>query len=457
MYLAEEIQNKWAPVLDHDALGAIKDQHRRSVTAVMLENTEKALAESAAHGSYQTLTETDSLVPANLMGASSSTQGTGGIDTFDPVLISLVRRAMPNLMAYDICGVQPMTGPTGLIFAMRSRYANTTSYNNAGAETFYNEVNTQFSSVTSGANTFGQKHVGTIPGATNTSPLTAVNTYNTGAAMGTFQAEALGTDSNTAFPQMAFSIEKVTVTANTRALKAEYTMELAQDLKAIHGLDAETELANILSAEILAEINREVVRTINFTAEAGAQENTTTAGVFDLDTDSNGRWSVEKFKGLMFQLEREANQIAKQTRRGKGNIVICSSDVASALQMAGVLDYAPALNSNNLQVDDTGNTFAGILNGRLRVYIDPYALGGNYLTVGYKGSSAFDAGLFYCPYVPLQMVRAVDQSSFQPKIGFKTRYGMVANPFAQGLTQGLGALTINTNKYYRRVIVNNLM
>jgi hypothetical protein len=458
MYLAEEIQNKWAPVLDHDALGAIKDQHRRSVTAVMLENTEKALRESAAHGDYQTLTETSSLVPANLMGASSSTQGTGGIDTFDPVLISLVRRAMPNLIAYDICGVQPMTGPTGLIFAMRSRYANTTSYNNAGAETFYNEVNTAFSSVTSGANTFGQKFVGTIPGATNTSPLTAVNTYNTGAGMSTFQAEALGTDSNTAFPQMAFSIEKVTVTANTRALKAEYTMELAQDLKAIHGLDAETELANILSAEILAEINREVVRTINFTAEAGAQENTTTAGVFDLDTDSNGRWSVEKFKGLMFQLEREANQIAKQTRRGKGNIVICSSDVASALQMAGVLDYAPALNSNNLQVDDTGNTFAGILNGRLKVYIDPYALGGNYLTVGYKGSSAFDAGLFYCPYVPLQMVRAVDQSSFQPKIGFKTRYGMVANPFAEGLSQGLGrSNVISTNKYYRRVIVNNLM
>ena len=458
MYLAEEIQNKWAPVLDHDALGSIKDQHRRSVTAVMLENTEKALRESAAHGDYQTLTETSSLVPANLMGASSSTQGTGGIDTFDPVLISLVRRAMPNLIAYDICGVQPMTGPTGLIFAMRSRYANTSTYNNAGAETFYNEVNTQFSSVTSGANTFGNKFVGTIPGATNTSPLTAVNTYNTGAGMSTAQAEALGTDSNTAFPQMAFSIEKVTVTANTRALKAEYTMELAQDLKAIHGLDAETELANILSAEILAEINREVVRTINITAEAGAQENTTTAGVFDLDTDSNGRWSVEKFKGLMFQLEREANQIAKQTRRGKGNIVICSSDVASALQMAGVLDYAPALNSNNLQVDDTGNTFAGILNGRLKVYIDPYALGGNYLTVGYKGSSAFDAGLFYCPYVPLQMVRAVDQSSFQPKIGFKTRYGMVANPFAEGLSQGLGrSNVISTNKYYRRVIVNNLM
>ena len=453
MYLAEEIQNKWAPVLDHDALGTIKDSHRRSVTAIMLENTEKALYESAAHGSYQTLTETSSVVPANFMGASSSTAGSGGIDTFDPVLISLVRRAMPNLIAYDICGVQPMTGPTGLIFAMRSRYSN-----QAGNETFYNEVNTAFATVTTGANTFGQNFTGTIPGATNTSPLTAVNTYNTGAGMSTAQGEALGADSNTAFPQMAFSIEKVTVTANTRALKAEYTMELAQDLKAIHGLDAETELANILSAEILAEINREVVRTINITAVAGAQDNTTTAGVFDLDTDSNGRWSVEKFKGLMFQLEREANHIARDTRRGKGNIVICSSDVASALQMAGVLDYAPALNSNNLQVDDTGNTFAGVLNGRLKVYIDPYAIGGNYLTVGYKGSSAFDAGLFYCPYVPLQMVRAVDQATFQPKIGFKTRYGVVANPFAEGLNKGAGrANTISTNLYYRRVIVNNLM
>ena len=448
MYLAEEIQNKWAPVLDHEALGAIKDAHRRSVTAVMLENTEKALAEAASHGQYQTLTETSSTVPVNATGSA--------IDNFDPVLISLVRRAMPNLMAYDICGVQPMTGPTGLIFAMRSRYAN-----QAGDETFYNEVNTAFTGQGAltgvNANTFGEGFKGTIPGATNTLPLTATNTYNTGAGMSTASAEALGADSGNAFPQMAFSIEKVTVTAKSRALKAEYTMELAQDLKAIHGLDAETELSNILSAEILAEINREVVRTINITAVAGAQENTTTAGVFDLDTDSNGRWSVEKFKGLMFQLEREANQIAKQTRRGKGNIVICSSDVASALQMAGVLDYTPALNSNNLQVDDTGNTFAGVLNGRLRVYIDPYAVGGNYLTVGYKGSSAFDAGIFYCPYVPLQMVRAVDQATFQPKIGFKTRYGMVANPFAEGLTEGNGALTINTNKYYRRVIVNNLM
>jgi hypothetical protein len=455
MYLSEELQNKWAPVLDHDSLGQIRDAHRRSVTATLLENTERALMEDGR--GYQNLSETSSLIPANLMGASSSTTGTGGIDTFDPVLISLVRRAMPNLIAYDICGVQPMTGPTGLIFAMRSRYANTTTYNNTGAETFYNEVNTAFSTVVSGANTFGQKFTGQFPGDTGTSPLTSVNNYNTGFGMSTFQAEALGTDGNTAFPQMAFSIEKVTVAANTRALKAEYTMELAQDLKAIHGLDAETELANILSAEILAEINREVVRTINITAVPGAQDNTTTPGVFDLDTDSNGRWSVEKFKGLMFQLEREANQIAKQTRRGKGNIVICSSDVASALQMAGVLDYAPALNSNNLQVDDTGNTFAGILNGRLRVYIDPYAIGGQYLTVGYKGSSAFDAGLFYCPYVPLQMVRAVDQDSFQPKIGFKTRYGMVANPFAQGLTQGYGARTFDTNVYYRRVIVDNLM
>jgi hypothetical protein len=393
------------------------------------------------------------------MGASSSTAGTGAIDTFDPVLISLVRRAMPNLITYDICGTQPMTGPTGLIFAMRSRYAANATTTNAlaGAETFYNEVDTTFSSVVTGANTFGQKFVGTIPGASNTTPLTNVNTYNTGTGMSTAQAEALGSDGNTMFASMAFSIEKVTVTAKSRALKAEYTMELAQDLKAIHGLDAETELANILSAEILAEINREVIRTINITAVPGAQENVTTPGIFDLDTDSSGRWSVEKFKGLMFQLEREANQIAKQTRRGKGNIVICSSDVASALQMAGVLDYTPALNSNNLQVDDTGNTFAGVLNGRLKVYIDPYAIGGNYLTVGYKGSSAFDAGLFYCPYVPLQMVRAIDQSTFQPKIGFKTRYGMVANPFAQGLTVGSGALAINTNVYYRRVIVNNLL
>lgn len=456
MNLAEDIQNKWAPVLDHEALPKIKDAHRRSITAVMLENTEKALAESAAHGQYQTLLETSSVVPANFMGASSSTAGAGGIDTFDPVLISLVRRAMPNLIAYDICGVQPMTGPTGLIFAMRSRYANQT-----GDETFYNEVNTSFSSVVGNANTLGDKFVGSIPGATNTTALTAVNTYNTGTAMSTAQAEALGSDSNAAFPQMAFTIEKQTVTAESRALKAEYTLELAQDLKAIHGLDAETELSNILSAEILAEINREIVRTINITAEVGAQQYTTTAGIFNLDTDSNGRWMVEKFKGLYATLDFEANQIAKRTRRGKGNFVICSSDVATALQLAGVLDYTPALNSNNLQVDDTGYTFAGVLGGRIKVYIDPYAVGGNYFTMGYKGTSAFDAGVFYCPYVPLQMVRAVDQGTFAPKIGFKTRYGVVANPFAKGGTipaaADRGKIELNSNVYYRKVIVNNIM
>lgn len=451
MYLNEEIQQKWAPVLNHEDLSPIKDTHKRSVIATLLENTEKALMEagSQSYGSQQLM---ESPVSVN-NGVSG---GAGNIATFDPVLISLVRRAMPNLIAYDICGVQPMTGPTGLIFAMRSQYSNTTSAN--VAETFYNEVNTNFSSVVTGnSSVLGQGQVGTVPGTVSqSSNLASTNTYNYAAAMATAQAEALGTTSNTAFPQMGFTIEKVTVTAQSRALKAEYTMELAQDLKAIHGLDAETELSNILTGEILAEINREVVRTINVTALQGCSSGTTTAGVFDLDVDANGRWSVEKFKGLMFQIEREANQIAKDTRRGKGNIVICSSDVASALQMAGVLDYTPALNSNNLQVDDTGNTFAGVLNGRFKVYIDPYTTG-NYLVVGYKGSSAFDAGLFYCPYVPLQMVRAVDQDSFAPKIGFKTRYGMVANPFAQGLTRGAGALVKDSNVYYRRTIVSNLL
>ena len=449
MHLNEEIQQKWAPVLNHDDLPKIESAHKRSVVAQLLENTEKALLETAGQAAgSQYLTE--SPVPVNNISVGSS------YSTFDPVLISLVRRAMPNLIAYDICGVQPMTGPTGLIFAMRSQYANTS--NNQVGENFYNEVNTSFSSVVSGANTLGQKHVGTVPGGSSAgyANLAANGAYNFGSGMSTAQAEALGTTSNTAFPQMGFTIDKVTVTAKSRALKAEYTMELAQDLKAIHGLDAETELANILTGEILAEINREVVRTINVTASQGASSGTTTAGVFDLDVDANGRWSVEKFKGLMFQIEREANQIAKSTRRGKGNIIICSSDVASALQMAGVLDYAPALNSNNLQVDDTGNTFAGVLNGRMKVYIDPYTTD-NYMTVGYKGSSAFDAGLFYCPYVPLQMVRAVDQDSFAPKIGFKTRYGMVANPFAEGLTLGAGALTKDSNVYYRRIIVSNLL
>ena len=450
--LAEELNKKWQPILEHADLAPIKDAHRKTITAQMLENTVASLRTTAAHNQF--LLSEDS--PTNAIGNFDGASTAGAIDGFDPVLISLVRRAMPNLMAYDICGVQQMTGPTGLIFAMRARYAN-----QAGDETFYNEVNTAFATIVAGNTTFGQGNsIGannSIPGQTNSTAMVNTAFYNTSFGMATGTAEALGSNSTLVFPEMAFSIEKVSVTAKTRALKAEYSMELAQDLKAIHGLDAETELSNILSSEILAEINREVIRTINITAKVGAAEGTTTAGIFDLDTDSNGRWSVEKFKGLMFQLEREANRIARETRRGKGNIVICSSDVASALQMAGVLDYAPALNSNNLQVDDTGNTFAGVLNGRLKVYIDPYAIGGNYLTVGYKGSSAFDAGLFYCPYVPLQMVRAVDQNTFQPKIGFKTRYGMVENPFSQGLTAGNGTLTVNSNVYYRKVIVTNLM
>jgi hypothetical protein len=356
-----------------------------------------------------------------------------------------------------------MTGPTGLIFAMRAKYANSTAL---GAEAFYNEANTGHASRlgagvdaantgAASATAVGANTVGTAPGSSNNAGNSTYN-YTMGLLLGT--GELLGSNSTYIFPEMGFSIEKVTVSAKTRALKAEYSLELAQDLKAIHGLDAETELSNILSGEILAEINREVVRSIIITAERGATEGTTTAGIFDLDTDSNGRWSVEKFKGLLFQIERECNQIAKQTRRGKGNIIICSSDVASALQMAGVLDYAPALNSNNLNVDDTGNTFAGVLNGRIKVYIDPYA-GTNFLVVGYKGSNAFDAGLFYCPYVPLQMVRAVDPNSFQPKIGFKTRYGMAPNPFAKGTTAADSTATLeqDSNKYYRRVLVNNLM
>jgi hypothetical protein len=427
---------KWGPLLEHSSFSPIRDEHRKAVTATLLENTEKALLESGDQSINMTslLMET----PTNAVGTggfSSSAAANGPVAGYDPILISLVRRSMPNLMAYDIAGVQPMTGPTGLIFAMRSNY-NAMSGNTA-VEAFYNEADTDFS----GTGTHGPANTGI--GAT----------APTGIGLTTSAAEALGSG-NTNFAEMALSIEKVTVAARTRALKAEYTTELAQDLRAVHGLDAESELANILQAEILAEINREVVRTIYTSAVTGAA-NTASAGVFDLDVDSNGRWSVEKFKGLMFQIELEANAIAKATRRGKGNIVVCSSDVASALQMAGVLDYTPALNSNALNVDDTGNTFAGVLNGRYRVYIDPYA-GANYMVVGYKGSSAFDAGIFYCPYVPLQMYRAVGENSFQPKIGFKTRYGMVANPFAFGPDRSEGALTANRNVYYRRVRVTNL-
>jgi len=441
MYVTEELQSKWGPVLDHEDLPSIKDTHKRNVTATILENTERALRESGAQGGF--LTES----PINAVT---------NVANFDPVLISLVRRAMPNLVAYDICGVQPMTGPTGLIFAMRSKYANSTA---VGTENFYNEVNTAFTTVKGGGAQLGNAHTGTAVGGANSNTVNLpANGYNFAEGMSTATAEALGDSGGNAFPEMAFTIDKVTVTAKSRALKAEYTMELAQDLKAIHGLDAETELSNILTTEILAEINREVIRTVNVTAIRGANTGTTTAGVFDLDTDSNGRWMVEKFKGLMFQIEREANQIAKDTRRGKGNILICSSDVASALQMAGVLDYAPALNSNNLQVDDTGNTFAGVLNGRMRVYIDPYVTN-NYMTIGYKGSNPFDAGLFYCPYVPLQMVRAVDQANFQPKIGFKTRYGMAPNPFAKGITaaSATALIEVDSNVYYRRVIVSNIL
>ena len=439
MYLnEEEIVNKWSPILDHPELASITDPYKRSVTAMVLENQQTAMdAEKSV------ITET-----------AGPTNAAAGITNFDPILISLVRRSLPNLIAYDVAGVQPMTGPTGLIFAMRARYAG-----QAGSEAFYNEANTMFSGTGSAGNPYG------FTGTTATDTSTAFQnqvTANTTSGIGipTATAEALGSDAGQAFAQMAFSIEKVTVTAQSRALKAEYSLELAQDLKAIHGLDAETELSNILSTEILAEINREVIRTIYTTAVLGAQYGTTTSGYFDLDTDSNGRWSVERFKGLIFQIERDANVIAKQTRRGKGNVLIVSSDVASAMAMAGVLDYTPALQAD-LQVDDTGNTFAGMLHGRIKVYIDPYfggyASNQELVTVGYKGTSPYDAGIFYCPYVPLQMVRAVDQFTFQPKIGFKTRYGMVANPFAAGLQPNGGLLQPRTNVYYRIFGVKNLM
>ena len=429
----QRLVEKWGPILEHESFSPITDSHKKAVTATILENTESALRQEGDLSANMTslLSEAAPTNDAGTGGFGSGSTATGPTAGYDPVLISLVRRAVPNMIAYDICGVQPMTGPTGLIFAMRSKYTS-----QAGTEAFYNEADTDFSGTGTHANTLGS------------------GSETTGTGLDTGAGEALGDGVGADYAEMAFSIEKVTVSAKTRALKAEYTTELAQDLRAVHGLDAESELANILQTEILSEINREVVRSIYATAKPGAAA-AATPGTFDLDVDANGRWSVEKFKGLMFQVEQEANAIAKGTRRGKGNIVICSSDVASALQMAGVLDYAPALNGNSLEVDDTGNTFAGVLNGRFRVYIDPFA-GANYLVVGYKGSSAFDAGIFYCPYVPLQMVRAVGENSFQPKIGFKTRYGMVANPFAHGTAQGEGALTANLNEYYRRVAVSNL-
>ena len=439
MFNTEHLQEKWQPVLEHNDLPEINDSYRKAVTTVILENQEKALKEDRG-----------------FLGEAAPTNSTGSsVDNWDPILISLVRRAMPNLIAYDIAGVQPMTGPTGLIFAMRSRYKAQN-----GTEAFYDEAESAFSGAAANNN---------IPGSAGTSSNGETNpavlndgspgAYTADGGMSTATAEALGDSGSNAFAEMSFSIEKNSVEAKSRALKAEYSMELAQDLKAIHGLDAETELANILSGEILNEINREVVRTVYVSAKIGAQTDTATAGIFDMDVDSNGRWSVEKFKGLMFQVEREANVIAQLTRRGKGNMIVCSSDVASALQMAGQLDTSPALN-NNLNVDDAGNTFAGVLNGRYKVYIDPYsanAAAKQFFVVGYKGTSPYDAGIFYCPYVPLQMVRAVGENSFQPKIGFKTRYGLTANPFAGGATVRSGAITANDNVYYRRVQVTNIM
>ena len=470
MFQSEHLQEKWAPLLNHEGLDSIKDNHKRAVTAVLLENQEKFLREQqafATSGSFLSEQPNVNTDPSSTGNAGFSGSGASPVAGFDPVLISLIRRSMPNLVAYDLAGVQPMSGPTGLIFAMRSKY---TSQANAN-EAFFDEADTSFSGQNAGRNLTSsatdanaglgttQAQAGSNPGALNPTGSASSTAYDVGQGMTTQAAEGLNGTGDAAFNQMAFSIEKVTVTAKSRALKAEYSLELAQDLKAIHGLNAEAELANILSTEILAEINREVIRTIYKIAEPGAAANTATAGEFDLDIDSNGRWSVEKFKGLLFQIERDANAIAQRTRRGKGNMILCSADVASALTMAGVLDYTPALNAN-LNVDDTGNTFAGILQGKYRVYIDPYSANvqaNQYYVVGYKGSSPYDAGLFYCPYVPLQMVRAVGENTFQPKIGFKTRYGMVANPFAEGTTAGAGRLRVNSNRYYRRVTVKNLM
>ena len=435
MFLSENLQEKWSPILEHSDLPEIGDNYKKAVTAVILENQEKALQEDRA-----ALAEA---APLNSTGAA--------INNWDPILISLVRRAMPNLVAYDICGVQPMTGPTGLIFAMKARYQDYPSGDRTdNSEALFNEPRTAFSAGAD-SNT-DDVDADPISDPFDTSSPSYESTTSTG--MSTATAEALGDASSNEFASMSFTIERATVTAVSRALKAEYSLELSQDLKAIHGLDAESELANILSSEILAEINREVVREVNIQAQTGAAD-TASSGTFNLDVDANGRWSVEKFKGLLFQIEREANQIAKNTRRGKGNFILCSSDVASALSMAGVLDYAPSL-STDLNVDDTGNTFAGVLNGRVKVYVDPYA-GTNYMTVGYRGSNPYDAGLFYCPYVPLQMVRAVGENTFQPKIGFKTRYGMQVNPFVGSTPSDNISNSAGSNVYYRKMAVSNIL
>jgi hypothetical protein len=437
----DKLVEKWSPVLNEESAGSIKDAHRRAVTAAILENQEKALMEEG------------------MINEAAPTNNTGAAANWNPILIALVRRAMPNLMAYDVCGVQPMTGPTGLIFAMRSRYKTAANGQSVDDEALFNEANTGYSGDSNFTQPADGSGLGTSTDGDGDSTIAdSVTTALAGSAMPLADAEALGSTGGSAFNEMGFTIEKATVTAKSRALKAEYSLELAQDLKAIHGLDAETELANILSTEIMAEINREVIRTINSQAKLGAlTSNTAINGIFNVQTDADGRWSVEKFKGLIMQIERESNVIAKETRRGKGNFIICSSDVASSLSAAGMLDYTPAL-STNLNVDDTGNTFAGVLNGRTRVYIDPYATN-DYVTVGYKGTNPYDAGVFYCPYVPLTMVRAVGEDTFQPKIGFKTRYGMVSNPFVDvgNMSNRDGLATAKTNQYYRIFRVDDIL
>ena len=451
MYLSETYAKKWQPVLDHPDLAKITDPYKRAVTALVLENQEKALQQEAE--SYGNMFET---APVNAVGGGMSpvVGGEGNIKGFDPILIGLVRRALPNLMAYDVCGVQPMTGPTGLIFAMRAKYANTANSGLTATEALFNEANTVFSGNVSGSHT--QLGTGALAN------IGEVLMANTGHAETTAKGEDFGGAQT--FQSMGFTIERVSVVAKTRALKAEYTLELAQDLKAIHGLDAEAELSNILSTEILAEINREVIRTIYSVANVGYTGVSTHTFNLASSSDTSGRWAVEKFKGLLFAIEKACNKIAKDTRRGKGNILIVSTDVASALSMTGLLDYQSALTNNtNLAVDDTGNTFAGTLFGRLKVYVDPYSVtGSDFVIVGYKGATPYDAGVFYCPYVPLQMVRAINPDTFQPKIGFKTRYGLVGNPFADStdLTGGgalAGALTDHTNTYYRKFRVINLI
>jgi len=456
------LSERWSAILDHQDLPKIDDIHRRRTTAVLLENQVKALREQAG-----LLTE----APTNAMGggfavsaAASSTNS--ALQGYDPILISLVRRAMPNVVAYDVAGVQPMTAPTGLIFAMRARYDG-----QAGPEAMFDEPIAAFSGV-SGAT--GNDATGFSGGYTYSNPIAGATTwYNSPTRTGQFnffrgfltgQAENLSAASSqalsagvaTGFREMAFSIERVAVEARSRALKAEYTTELAQDLKAVHGLEAEAELANILSVEILNEINREIIRAVYASAKAGAQQaDLGNAGNYDLVTDSDGRWSAERYRGLMYQIEREANVIAKETRRGKGNFILCSADVASALAMGGFLNLSPALNVQ-MNVDDTGNVFAGVLNGRFKVFIDPFVPAGvDFVCVGYKGASPYDAGMFYCPYVPLQMMRAVGENTFQPKIGFKTRYGMVANPFAGGRAANVG-LGDGLNTYYRLFRVSSL-